>query len=62
MYEIFEIVLAVLIIGIGVLMVAFPKACVKKEMKDNPEQLERARKNGYIEIVVGVVLLLLYFL
>lgn len=61
-YEMTELVLAGLVFLLGVIMVLCPKACTKKALRDDPEAVARVRKSGIIEMVVGVLLVILFFI
>ena len=62
MYEIAKIVLAALIFGLGAFMFFCPKLAVKKEQRDDPEAIARAKRGGILEMVVGVIFAILVFI
>lgn len=57
-YDVAQIVLAALVMLYGLVMIAFPKACTKKTLRDNPNAVAKMRKCGILELIAGAILLL----
>ena len=60
-YDLAKVVVFSILIILGLVMVIAPKACTKKENRDNPEEVSRVRKAGFFEIGCGVILIVLNF-
>lgn len=54
--------MSALLLIMGVVLIAVPKICTKKEYQDVPEQVQNTRKMGYFYIAFGVLLLIVKFL
>lgn len=57
-FDIVDIIIDVILIVSGILGVACPKLFVKREERDNPESLKKARILGVLELVFGVVFII----
>ena len=57
MYEMIPYILGIIFILLGTFMAIMPKKSVKKELQDSEEQLKKARRNGIIIVVLGIVLI-----
>lgn len=62
MYEMIPYILGIVFILLGAFMAIMPKKSVKKEFQDSEEQLKRARRNGIIIAVLGIVLIVIGFM
>ncbi len=62
MYEYAFYGMSALLLIIGVILIAVPKICTKKEYQDIPEQVKNTRKMGFFYIAFGVFLLIIKFL
>lgn len=62
MYEYAFYGMSALLLIIGVILIAVPKICTKKEYQDIPEQVQNTRKMGFFYITFGVFLLIIKFL
>lgn len=62
MYEYAFYGMSALLLIIGVILIAVPKICTKKEYQDIPEQVQNTRKMGFFYIAFGVFLLIIKFL
>ena len=62
MYEMIPYILGIVFILLGAFMAIMPKKSVKKEFQDSEEQLKRARRNGSIIAVLGIVLIVIGFM
>lgn len=62
MYEYAFYGMSALLLIMGVVLVAVPKICTKKEYQDVPEQVQNTRKMGYLYIAFGILLLAVKFL
>lgn len=60
-YDLAKVVVFSILIILGLVMVIAPKACTKKENRDNPEEVSRVRKAGFFEIGCSVILIVLNF-
>ena len=61
MYNYIPIILGCIILVMGIFMVACPKMCTKKEMRDDPDAVAKTRKAGVSEIVCGILVIALGF-
>lgn len=59
MYDKFEIVIALLVVALGVFMAAAPKKALRKDMRDDENAIARARRNGIIITIAGIVLVVM---
>jgi len=59
LYDIFEIVLGVLIGVLGVYMYTNPERATKEANRDKPEAVAKIKKSGLILIILGVLLTIL---
>ena len=55
LYDMIPVICGAFFVIYGVLMMACPKAMIKKEWKENPEKLANMRKKGPIVIICGIV-------
>lgn len=62
MYEYAFYGMSALLFIMGVVLIAVPKICTKKEYQDIPEQVQNTRKMGFFYIAFGVLLLVVKFL
>lgn len=62
MYEYAFYGMSALLLIIGVVLIAVPKICTKKEYQDVPEQVQNTRKMGYLYIAFGILLLIVKYL
>lgn len=61
-YEMTEIILAVLIFCLGLFMVLCPKLATKKALRENPAAVAKVRRGGICEMIVGILLIVIYFM
>ena len=61
MYDYIPIILGCIILVMGIFMVACPKMCTKKELRDDPNAVAKVRKSGITEIVCGICIIGLGF-
>ncbi|MBR3644805.1 MAG: hypothetical protein IKN54_00145 [Lachnospiraceae bacterium] len=59
MYKIARASLGVIVIILGVLMFFAPKICTKKELRDDPAEVDKIKKSGSLIIVSGVIVVIL---
>lgn len=59
MYQILEIVLGCLIIGLGLFMLLAPEKATKKALRDNPVAVAKTKKSGVMEIIIGILWLIM---
>lgn len=62
MYEYAFYGMSALLLIMGVVLVAVPKICTKKEYQDIPEQVQNTRKMGFFYIAFGILLLAVKYL
>jgi len=62
MYEYGFYIISALLFIFGVILIAVPKLCTKKELQNVPEQVQNTRKMGFIYIGFGALLLGVKFL
>ncbi len=62
LYDIIPVILGALIAIMGILMIACPKIMVKKEFRENTEQLAKTKKNGIFEIICGIALIIIWLI
>ena len=58
-YTLTKIVLFVLYTIYGIVMFACPKACLKKEHKEDKEKITKMRRGGLLVLIVGVAVLVI---
>lgn len=56
MYEIIPYICAFIFVGLGLYMAFMPKQATKKELQDSEEVVKKTKRNGFIFIVLGIVL------
>lgn len=59
MYDMMELILAVLVILYGIFMIACPKQSTKKKYRDDPAKVATMRKVGFIWVICGIILFIL---
>ncbi len=59
MYDMMELILAVLIILYGIFMIACPKQLTKKQYRDDPARVAKVRKAGIVCVICGILLFIL---
>lgn len=59
MYDMMELVLAVVMVLFGIFMIACPKQATKKKYRDNPAKVVAVRKAGIVWVVCGILLFIL---
>lgn len=52
-------IFGIMMLLLGLFMVIFPKQSTKKEMRDDPSAVEKIRKNGFIVIGCGIVIIII---
>lgn len=57
MYEYTFYGMSVLLLIMGLVLIAVPKICTKKEYQDISEQVQNTRKMGYFYVAFGILLL-----
>ena len=62
MYELIPYILGIIFILLGAFMAIMPQKSVKKEFQDSEEQIKKARRNGIIIAILGVVLIIIGFI
>ena len=62
MYELIPYILGIIFILLGEFMAIMPQKSVKKEFQDSEEQIKKARRNGIIIAILGVVLIIIGFM
>lgn len=61
-YDMFQIILAVLIFCMGLFMLLCPKLTIKKELREDPAALAKMRRGGIFEMILGVLLLVIFLI
>lgn len=61
MYEMIPYILGIVFILLGGFMALMPNKSVKKEFQESEEHLKRARRNGIIIAILGIVLIVIGF-
>lgn len=59
MYDMMELILAVIMVLLGIFTIAFPKQSTKKKYRDDPARVEKVRKTGIVWIICGILLFIL---
>ena len=59
MYEIMPIVFGGLMILLGIFMVTNPVKATKKELRKDEFAVKKVKRNGFIEIICGIVVIIL---
>lgn len=59
MYDMMELVLAVVMVLFGIFMIACPKQATKKQFRDDPEKVAKVRKAGIVWVICGIILFIL---
>ncbi len=62
MYELIPYILGIIFMLLGAFMAIMPQKSVKKEFQDSEEQIKKARRNGIIVAILGVVLIIIGFM
>lgn len=61
-YEMTEILLGVLIFCLGAFMTLCPKLATKKALREDPAAVAKVRKSGICEMIVGILLIVIFFM
>lgn len=61
-YEMTEILLGVLIFCLGAFMTLCPKLATKKALREDPSAVAKVRKSGICEMIVGILLIVIFFM
>lgn len=48
MYDMMELILAVIMVLLGIFTIAFPKQSTKKQYRDDSARVEKVRKTGIV--------------
>lgn len=59
LYDLAKIILFGIIVILGLVMVVSPKACTKKELRENVEEVSKIRKAGFFEMACGIILIII---
>ena len=59
MYNLLPIICGAIFIALGLFMSICPKKAVKKEDSENEEAVKKIRRNGFIEIGCGIIIILI---
>lgn len=59
MYNLLPIICGAIFIALGLFMAICPKLATKKEERDNEEAVKKIRRNGFVEIICGVLIILI---
>ncbi len=62
MYEILPYILSGCFVLLGLFMAAMPKQATRKSLRDSEDVVKKTRRNGFIVIVCGIILLLIDFM
>lgn len=54
-----EVIVEAILVVWGLVGVICPKLVIKKEERENPESLKKARIMGVVEVVLGIVLIVM---
>lgn len=57
LYDIAEILLVGLAFVLGLYMTIVPKSCTKEELRDDPAQVAKTRRNGIILMIISAVVI-----
>ena len=58
-YDLAKLCVFGLIALLGLVMVAIPKPCTKKEFRDDAEMVAKTRKSGFVTLICGIILVVL---
>ncbi|OUO91495.1 hypothetical protein B5F40_03415 [Gordonibacter sp. An230] len=56
MYYVFKLTFPLIIVGLGIFMTAMPLKATKKELREEPGQAKKTRRNGVIVIITGLAM------
>lgn len=62
MYDYITVILGAVCVILGIAMVISPKACTKKEFREDPDRVAKTRKSGVVEIFCGIAIIVMGFL
>ena len=62
LYDMIPVFCGVFFIIYGVLMMACPKAMLKKEFKEDPDRIAKMKKTGPVVMICGIVIAVLNFI
>lgn len=54
-----EVIVEAILVVWGLVGVICPKLVIKKEERENPDSLKKARLMGVVEVVLGIVLIVM---
>ncbi|MBP3620978.1 MAG: hypothetical protein J6J16_04350 [Lachnospiraceae bacterium] len=54
-----EVIVEAILVVLGLVGVICPKLVTKKEERENPDSLKKARLMGVVEVVLGIVLIVM---
>lgn len=56
LYDMIPVFCGIFFVIYGLLMMVCPKIMVKKEWREDPDRLAKARKNGPVVMICGIVI------
>ena len=59
MYDKIPVILGIVCIVLGLFMAIAPKSATKKEFRENEAEVAKVRKNGFIEIGLGILIVVI---
>ncbi|MBP3921051.1 MAG: hypothetical protein J6D28_05755 [Bacilli bacterium] len=59
MYNFIPVAFGTIIFLLGIFMVASPKKSTKEELRNDEKMVSKTRKNGFIVIICGLVILVM---
>lgn len=62
MYEILPYILSGCFVLLGLFMAIMPKQATRKNQRESEDVVKKTRRNGFIVIVCGIILLLIDFM
>lgn len=59
MYNLMPIIFGTIIILLGIYMITNPVKATKKELREDKNAVKKVKRNGYIEIICGIVIIII---
>lgn len=59
MYNLMPIIFGTIIILLGIYMITNPVKATKKELREDENAVKKVKRNGYIEIICGIAIIII---
>lgn len=56
MYNFFPYIMSVIFLLLGIYMITNPKSATNKDFRNDPKQIAKARRNGFIMVLLSIII------